>query len=224
VEARATLATRCDRHSEASSVGGLFLNSAERDIPQCRRSLTSRPAMPASGSSGVRRARRSTIRLFQDSRCARMRGCNSHIGVTQPDPACLQHMQRGPHARSSCRRWPRLQRSPAISTRSAAHLLNAHQLFVQNFAADRDREKGVIAVLMHILSGHPPGKGPVHVGGRGPKPSRGSFASQAGPHMREERVVRVGYVCNAMRPAGSGLSGRMAYAPRAPLNYQTIPG
>ena len=117
-------------------------------VRRCRRSLTSRPAMPASGSSGVRRARRSTIRLFQDSRCARMRGCNSHIGVTQPDPACLQHMQRGPHARSSCRRWPRLQRSPAISTRSAAHLLNAHQLFVQNFAADRDREKGVIAVLI----------------------------------------------------------------------------
>jgi hypothetical protein len=53
------------------------------------------------GSSGVRR---STIRLFQDSRCARMRGCDGHIGVTQPDPACLQHMQRGPHARSSCRR------------------------------------------------------------------------------------------------------------------------
>jgi hypothetical protein len=34
--------------------------SAERDIPQCRRSLTSKPVMPASGSSG---ARRSTIRL-----------------------------------------------------------------------------------------------------------------------------------------------------------------
>ena len=76
--------TRCDRQSEASSVAGLFLNSAERDIPQCRRSLTSRPAMPASGSSGVRRARRSTIRLFQDSRCARMRGCNSQIGVSSP--------------------------------------------------------------------------------------------------------------------------------------------
>jgi hypothetical protein len=28
------------------------------------------------------------------------------------DPACLQHMQCGPHARSSCRRWLRLQRSP----------------------------------------------------------------------------------------------------------------
>ncbi len=33
-------------------------------------------------------------------------------GVARPDPACLQHMQRGPHARSSCRRWLRLQRSP----------------------------------------------------------------------------------------------------------------
>ena len=33
-------------------------------------------------------------------------------------------------------------------------------------------------------SGHPPGKGLVHVGGRGPK-CRGSFASQAGPHMQE---------------------------------------
>jgi hypothetical protein len=70
--------------------------SAERDIPQCRRSLTSRPVMPASGSSG---ARRSTIRLFQDSRCAMMRGCNSQTGVTQPDPACLQHMQRGVRTR-----------------------------------------------------------------------------------------------------------------------------
>ena len=117
--ALATFATRCDRRAAAYPAGWR-----------------------------MRRARRSTIRLFQDSRCARMRGCNSQIGVTQPDPACLQHMQRGPHARSSCRRWPRLQRSPAISTRSAAHLLNAHQLFVQNFAADRDREKGVIAVLI----------------------------------------------------------------------------
>ena len=83
-----------------------------------------------------------TIRLFQDSRCARMRGCNSQIEVTQPDPACLQHMQRGPHARSSCRRWPRLQRSPAISTRSAAHFLKSYQLLVQNFVADRNRQKG----------------------------------------------------------------------------------
>ena len=64
-----------------------------------------------------------------------------HVWVGRPDPACLQHMQRGPHARSSCRRWLCLQRSPRISTPpSAAHLLNAHQLFVQNFAADRDRQ------------------------------------------------------------------------------------
>src|SRR5262245_19924954 len=51
-------------------------------------------------------------------------------------------MQRGPHARSSCRRCPRLQRSPAISTRSAAHFLKSYQLLVQNFAADRNRQKG----------------------------------------------------------------------------------
>jgi len=38
--------------------------------------------------------RRSTITLFQDSRCAMMRRCNSQIGVTQPDPACLQHIAR----------------------------------------------------------------------------------------------------------------------------------
>ena len=30
-------------------------------------------------------------------------------GWGRPDPACLQHMQRGPHARSSRRRWLRLQ-------------------------------------------------------------------------------------------------------------------
>jgi hypothetical protein len=65
--------------------------------------------------------------------------CDRETG--RPDPACLQHMQRGPHARSSCRRWLCLQRPPRISTPpSAAHLLNAHQLFVQNFAADRDRQ------------------------------------------------------------------------------------
>ena len=51
--------------------------------------------------------------------------------------------------RSELHRWLRLQRLPRISAPpSAAHLLNAHQLFVQNFAADRDREKGVIAVLI----------------------------------------------------------------------------
>jgi hypothetical protein len=64
-------------------------------------------------------------------------------GVARPDPACLQHMQRGPQARSSCRRWLRLQRSPrSISTPSAAHFLKPHQLLVQKFAADRNRQKG----------------------------------------------------------------------------------
>ena len=37
---------------------------------------------------------------------------DERVGVARPDPACLQHMQRGPHARSSCRCWLRLQRSP----------------------------------------------------------------------------------------------------------------
>src|SRR6516165_9589505 len=36
----------------------------------------------------------------------------------------------------------RLQRSPAISTRSAAHFLKSYQLLVQKFAAGRDRQKG----------------------------------------------------------------------------------
>jgi hypothetical protein len=54
-------------------------------------------------------------------------------GVARPDPACLQHMQRGPHARSSCRRC----------TPSAAHFLKSHQLLVQKFAADRSAKKAV---------------------------------------------------------------------------------
>jgi hypothetical protein len=62
-------------------------------------------------------------------------------GVARPDRACLQHMQRGPHARSSCRRWLRLQRSLRSSTPSAAHFLKSHQRLVQKFAADRDRQK-----------------------------------------------------------------------------------
>jgi hypothetical protein len=56
-------------------------------------------------------------------------------GVARPDPACLQHMQRGPHARSSCATLAQ------ISTASAAHFLKSHQLLVQKFAADRDRQK-----------------------------------------------------------------------------------
>jgi hypothetical protein len=107
------------------------------------RSLTSRPAMPASGSSGARGARRSTIRLFQDSRCARMRRCNSQTGVSRsPTPHVCSICSVVRHARASCRRWPRLQRSPAISTRSAAHFLKSYQLLVQKFAADRNRQKG----------------------------------------------------------------------------------
>jgi hypothetical protein len=48
------------------------------------------------------------------SHSTRETGGLGHVraGVARPDPACLQHMQRGPHARSSCRRWLRLQRSP----------------------------------------------------------------------------------------------------------------
>ena len=146
-------------------------------------------------------------------------------GVARPDPACLQHMQRGPHARSSagagyacsarpdlhtvCRSFPKISsalsakvcggsksaehqheagadpfdareggpwactgggraarpgmfaayaawsareiESQAVatlaalaqnSTLSAAHFLKSHQLVVQKFAADRDRQKG----------------------------------------------------------------------------------
>ena len=43
-------------------------------------------------------------------------GALGMYGWGRPDPACLQHMQRGPHARSSCRRWLCLQRSPRIPT------------------------------------------------------------------------------------------------------------
>jgi hypothetical protein len=40
------------------------------------------------------------------------------------------------------RRWLRLQRSTRISTPpSAAHFLKSHQLLVQKFVADRDRQK-----------------------------------------------------------------------------------
>ena len=49
-------------------------------------------------------------------------------GVARPDPACLQHMQRGPHARSSWGHWLRLALAQ-ISTPSAAHFLKSHQLF-----------------------------------------------------------------------------------------------
>ena len=44
--------------------------------------------------------------------------------------------------RSELHRWPRLQRSPRISTPSAAHFLKSHQSLVQKFVADRNRQKG----------------------------------------------------------------------------------
>ena len=52
--------------------------------------------------------------LFSRAHSTRETGGLGHVGVrvTQTDPAYLRHMQRGPHARSSCRRWLRLQRSP----------------------------------------------------------------------------------------------------------------
>src|SRR5262249_17883753 len=41
-------------------------------------------------------------------------------------------------------------------------------------------------------------------GGRGRVARRGGLASASRPHMREERVARVGFACNATRPYGSG--------------------
>jgi hypothetical protein len=67
------------------------------------------------------------------------------------DDARVQYSDRGHAARpgmfaayaTQSARWLCLQRSPRISTPpSAAHLLNAHQIFVQNLAADRNRQKG----------------------------------------------------------------------------------
>src|SRR5262249_62326970 len=48
-------------------------------------------------------------------------------------------MQRGPHARSNCARLATL--AALASTPSAAHFLKSHQLLVQKFAADRNRQR-----------------------------------------------------------------------------------
>jgi hypothetical protein len=85
-------------------------------------------------------------------------------GVARPDPACLQHMQRGPHSRSSCSTLATLAQ---ISTPSAAHFLKSHQCkSLRRIEIGKKRPRlsstpcHLSAVSMHCLSVPTTGKSP----------------------------------------------------------------
>ena len=85
---------------------------------------------------------RRVVKLSDYSRIADARGCEGAI-VRQGSRSPTRHVCSICNAvRTQDRVAGRLQRSPAISTRSAAHFLKSYQLLVQKFAAGRDRQKG----------------------------------------------------------------------------------
>ena len=77
-----------------------------------------------------------------------------------------------------------------ISTPSAAHFLKSHQLLVQKFAADRDRQRSSFKPFAQSLSHSTRETGALSMWGVGSRGPTGSFALVQ--HMRENAAYALG--------------------------------
>ena len=97
----------------------------------------------------------------------------------------MQHMQRGQHAKSSCRRWLPLGVLAQISTPSAAHFLKSHQLLVQKFCGGSKSAKTLIRPPTAAASLSMARDGAVAMLGVGSRARRDSIAAYAAWSARE---------------------------------------
>jgi putative tryptophan/tyrosine transport system substrate-binding protein len=138
-----------------------------------------------------------------------------HVGGRGPEAGrtALRHVHRGPHARSSCRRWLRLQRSPRAPHHLPLVLLNSHQILVQNLGIALEQfEVRVLTKLDAVAAAIGRANGALFVGD--------------GPTLNSARAEIAAMVARLRLPAMYGLrefadaGGLMSYGYNLPDAYR----